>query len=95
MEMDRIEAAILLQEFLQELKSRSFLELQEFLSNPVCIEKQGKSGLVYQIEYEAVWDFEPGGNLRLIASIDDGGLLSALMPVMSAFLVTPIGEVVD
>lgn len=93
--MDRIEASILLQEFLQDLKTRSFLELQELLSNPVCIEKPGKSGVVYQIEYEAVWDFEPGGNLRLIASIDDGGLLSAMLPVSSGFLVTPEGEVID
>lgn len=93
--MDRIEASILLQEFLQDLKTRSFLELQELLSNLVCIEKPGKSGVVYQIEYEAVWDFEPGGNLRLIASIDDGGLLSAMLPVSSGFLVTPEGEVID
>ncbi len=93
--MDKVEARQLLEEFLQELKARSFLELQEFLSNPVCIEKQGKSGAVYQIEYEAVWDFEPGGDLRIIASIDDGGLLSAMMPVSSGFLISPQGTVID
>jgi hypothetical protein len=92
--MDRIEASILLQEFLQDLKTRSFLELQELLSNPVCIERQGPSGVIYQIEYEAVWDFEPGGNLRLIASIDDGGLLSAMMPVTSGFLVPSQEEII-
>ena len=93
--MDKVEARQLLEEFLQELKARSFLELQELLSNPVCIERQGPSGVIYQIEYEAVWDDKPGGDLRVIASIDDGGLLSAILPVTSGFLVTPIGEVVD
>jgi hypothetical protein len=93
--MDKIEAKNLLEEFLQELKARPFLELQELLGNPVCIEREGPSGVIYQIETEAVWDFEPGGNLRLIASIDDGGLLSAMLPVTSGFLISPQGTVID
>ncbi|MDI6812193.1 MAG: hypothetical protein QME75_13555 [Deltaproteobacteria bacterium] len=87
--MDKAEAGVLLEEFLQELKARSYRELQEFIRNPVCFERTGPSGAVYQIEYEAVWDAEPGGDLRIIASIDDGGLLSAMMPVSSGFIVTP------
>lgn len=93
--MDRLEAAKLLQEFLHDLKSRSYRELQELLGNPGCLERPGPSGVIYQIEYEAVWDLAPGGNLRLIASIDDGGLLSAMRPVTSGFSVTPQGEVQD
>jgi hypothetical protein len=93
--VDKVEAKLLLEEFLQELKTRSYLELQELISNPICLERQGPSGTVYQIEYEAVWDFEPGGDLRLIASIDDGGLLSAMLPVSSGFLISPLGEVID
>ena len=92
--MDKVEARLLLEEFLQELKSRSYLELQEFISNPVCFERQGLGATVYQIEYEAVWDFEPGGDLRLIASIDDGGLLSAMLPVSSDFLIKRKGEII-
>ena len=93
--MNKAEAGQLLEEFLQELKSRSYLELQELISNPVCLERPGPSGTVYQIEYEAVWDFEPEGDLRIIASIDDGGLLSALMPVTSGFLISVQGEIMD
>jgi hypothetical protein len=33
--------------------------------------------------------------LRIIAAIDDGGFLSALMPVSAGFLVTPSGEIVE
>lgn len=93
--MDKVEARGLLAEFLDDLKNRSREELLGLLSNPACIEKTGKSGTVYQIEYEAVWDKEPGQDLRLIASIDDGRFLSALMPVTSGFLVTPQGEIID
>lgn len=93
--MDKIEARVLLASFLDELKTRSYPELQKLVSNPVCLEKQGRSGVRYQIEYEAVWDFEPGGDLRIIASIDDGGLVSAMLPVCLDFLITPGGKIID
>jgi hypothetical protein len=92
--VDKAEARALLDEFLQELKARSYRELQGFISNPVCFERVGPSGVAYQIEYEAVWDAQPGGVLRIIASIDDGGLLSAMMPVSSGFLITQEGKVI-
>ncbi len=85
--MDKTEARLVLEEFLKDLRQKSYEELQNFISNPVCFERQGKSGTVYQIEYEAVWDYEPGGDLRIIASIDDGGFLSAMLPVTSDFLI--------
>jgi hypothetical protein len=91
--MDQIEAREVLEGFLGELKQQSYGELQGFLKHPVCNERQGKSGVTYQIEYQAVWDFQPGGDLRLIVSIDDGGFLSSLMPLTSGFLITPAGEV--
>ena len=93
--MDKVEARDLLEEFLDELKSRSREELLELISNPVCIEKTGQSGTVYQIEYEALWDSEPGRDLRIIASIDDGGFLSALKPVTADFLVSSQGKVIE
>lgn len=91
--MDKMEARGLLEECLEDLKNRSREELLGLISNPVCIETTGPGGTVYQIEYEAVWDKEHGGNLRIIASIDDGGLVSALMPLTADFLVSPQGQV--
>jgi hypothetical protein len=93
--MDKTGARLVLEEFLDERKNRSREELLGLLANPVCIEKTGKSGTVYQIEYEALWDFEPGGDLRIIASIDDGGFLSALKPLTADFLVSSQGKVVE
>ncbi len=91
--MDKVEARGLLEEFLEELQKRSREELLGLISNPVCLEKTGKSGTVYQIEYEAVWDYEPGGDLRVIVSIDDGGLLSTFKPLTADFLVSSEGKV--
>ena len=93
--MNRAEARDLLEEFLTDLKDRYWEELLGLLGNPVCLEKMGKSGTVYQIEYAAVWDSEPGKDLRIIASIDNGGFMSALMPVTSGFLLTAPGETID
>ena len=93
--MDKVEARDILEEFLDDLKARSREELLGLISNPVCIEKIGQSGTVYQIEYEAVWDFEPGQDLRIIASIDDGGFLSALKPLTADFLVSSQGKVIE
>ncbi len=91
--MDKVEARGLLEEFLEELQKRSREELLGLIANPVCIEKTGKSGTVYQIEYEALWDFEPSQDLRIIVSIDDGGLLSAFKPLTANFLVSSEGKV--
>jgi len=92
--VDKVEARHLLNKFLQELKTRSYLELQELIGKPQCVEQPGPRGTRYQIEYEAVWDSKPWGDLRIIASIDDGGLLSAMLPVTSDFLITPQGEII-
>jgi hypothetical protein len=93
--VDKVEARGLLEEFLDELKTRSREELLGLISNPVCLEKTGTSGTVYQIEYEALWDSEPGGDLRIIASIDDGGILNSMLPLTSGFLVSSLEEIVQ
>jgi hypothetical protein len=93
--MDKVEAKNMLEEFLDGLKNWSREELLGFLENPVCLEKTGKSGTVYQIEYEAVWDSEPGQTLRIIASIDDGGFLSVFKPLTADFLISPEGKILE
>ncbi len=93
--MDKKEAKNVLAEFLQELKSRPREELLGLIGNPDCVARAGPSGAVYQIEYEALWDTAPGGEVRVIVSIDDGGLRSALNPLTAGFLVSPEGKVIE
>jgi hypothetical protein len=58
--MDEGEARSLLVEFLADLKNLSREELLGLVADPTCLEKTGTSGAVYQIEYQAVLDSEPG-----------------------------------
>jgi len=48
----------------------------------------GASGTTYQVEVEILWDGPAGGDLRIVGSIDDGGL-GAMMPLTADVLVAP------
>jgi hypothetical protein len=45
------------------------------------------------VEISAVWDGRPGGDIRVIASIDDGGW-RAFLPVTESFIIAPDGSFV-
>ena len=91
--MDKVEARKLLTEFVKDLQKKPYDELLQLISNPICVEVEGSSGGQYQIEYEALWDSEPNGLLRVMASIDDGGLITAMFPITESFLVGSDGKV--
>jgi hypothetical protein len=48
----------------------------------------GPSGSEYQIQVEVHWNDQPGGHLRVLGAVDDGGL-RALNPITHDFLVAP------
>ena len=50
-------------------------------------------GVTYQIEIEAFWDSEPGGDIRVLGSIDDGGW-RAFAPLCDDFILTPAGQLI-
>ena len=50
----------------------------------------GESGAVYQVETQVFWDGPPDDDVRVIASIDDGGW-SAFMPMSQDFIMAPDG----
>ena len=57
-------------------------------------EIQGASGVDYQLEIQYFWDSKPGATIRVIGSIDDGGI-RAFFPVTNSFLIHPAGEAVE
>ena len=68
----------------------SFAELQAMIRAPQVFERVGESGTVYQIEVEAFWD-HPGqesGDLRVLASIDDGRILTSIVPLCEDFIIS-------
>ena len=58
---------------------------------PVNFTISGESGTKYQIEIQACWDDKPFNNVRIIGSIDDGGI-RALSPITDDFIISPSGE---
>ena len=92
--MDKREAQDLLQEYLIDLKSRSYQEWKTVIGESTHVEKKGPSGTIYQIEFGVFWDSEVGGNMRVMVSIDDGSIIRSIIPLTIGFLISPEGEII-
>lgn len=91
--MDKREAVELLRARLAELRALDYSELQAYLT-PETAAIKGSSGTLYQLETQAFWDSgRPGTNLRILASIDDGGI-RAFYPLSDDFIISPDGSFV-
>src|SRR6478736_1761655 len=52
------------------------------------------SGATYHVELEGFWDDNEHRDLRVVASIDDGGL-RAFLPFTDAFTISPSGSITE
>ena len=91
--LDKAEAAALLRHELQGYARRSHSELAGLIGDVDAYGIEGASSVEYQIEVSAHWDAEPGGTIRVIGSIDDGGFWCAFRPVADGFLIDADGTV--
>jgi hypothetical protein len=89
--MDRIVATELLQQELGALRQRGYASLATDVGEEIVREIVGPDGKDYQISVLVVWDKNPNGALRIIASIDDGGW-RALMPLTADDLIYPAAD---
>ena len=87
--MDKSEAQRVLTEQLARFSERSYAELVPLVetSHVEDFEARGASGTNYQVEVQFFWDDKPRGVVRVVGSIDDGGL-RALVPLTQTFLVS-------
>jgi hypothetical protein len=92
--MNKKEAQKLLDLFVAALQSRSYQEWQGLLGESEVMEKTGASGVTYQVEWEAFWDFQAGGDIRVMVSIDDGSLARSLVPLSTSFVIAPDGRII-
>ena len=92
--MDKEEAKSLLASELQKYRDRSYESLCSLLHNIDTYEIEAQSGVLYQLEIQAMWDNKPDGDLRIVAGIDDGGL-RAYFPLTDSFILSPDGKFVD
>ena len=91
--MDKRLARDLLRSELGSYRSLSYAALVQMLDEPVHKEVVGPDGRAYQIEVQVFWDGKPGDNVRVLASIDDGGW-RAFCPLTDDFILSPTGAFV-
>ena len=86
--MNREEADQLLQRELDEFEALGFVTLAQRVGEVVARDVPRSAGTTYQLELQIFWDDRPGGPLRLLGSVDDGGLRS-FVPLTSSRIVKP------
>ena len=88
--MDKKEARRILEEQLEGYRELYYKELTKLIGTVETFQVVGDSGTQYQLEIQAFWDDRPNGNLRVLGSIDDGGL-RAFVPLSVDFILAPDG----
>jgi hypothetical protein len=91
--MDASEARTLLAERLRQFREYPHDRLVGLVGSCHVEERRGPAGTMYQLEFQFFWDAQPGGSVRVIGSIDDGGI-RALVPLFDAFIKAPNGNFV-
>ena len=91
--MDKEEAKTILANELEIYRQRSYEDLLYLLNTQDTAEIKATSGVIYQLEFQAMWDDKKGGNLRVMGAIDDGGF-RAFVPLTDGFILAPDGSFV-
>jgi hypothetical protein len=94
--MEKEEANQVLIEVVDEYRAMTYAELMALMRSPLAFERSGPGGNMYQIEIQAFWD-DPRkgeGDLRVIASIDDGRFPYVFLPMTIDFIMRPDGTFV-
>jgi hypothetical protein len=89
--VDKVEARAVLARELESYRSRAYTDLVGLIGNEVNTEVRGESGVVYQVEIQALWESGKPGDLRVCGSIDDGGW-RAFLPLTDDFILAPDGS---
>ena len=85
--MDKTEALQVLTEAMEDFRREPYRDLVKRIGDgPFVVERQGAASAQYQLEISFLWDGRPGGNVMVIGSIDDGGLLTSFSPVTRSFI---------
>ena len=91
--MDTVAARKVLNAWLAKLRAVPYRGLEARIDSVTNDEVARDSERSWQLEVQVLWDDEPGGNVRVTASIDDGGL-RAFVPMADGFVKAPSGEIV-
>jgi hypothetical protein len=93
--MNKEFAGSILEACLRQFRKYSYEELKLAVEGKISKTEQAvdQSGNSYQIEIQVFWDDKPGGCIRVLGSVDDGGR-SAFVPFTRDFIMSPDGSFV-
>lgn len=91
--MDRKEAVAVLADRLAEWRLHPYATLVAQIGASPVVLQVTRNHTTYQLEIECLWDGRPGGNVRVVGSIDDGGW-HAFVPASLGFIKSPDGRIV-
>jgi phosphohistidine phosphatase SixA len=91
--MDEQEASTVLAEWLAPIRAEPYDVLVARIGRSPLTAEIVRGTRTYQLEAECHWDGQPGGNVRVVAAIDDGGL-RAFVPLTSDFIKSSTGQFV-
>ena len=83
--LNRAEAQAILSDELAPYRAKPYRELAALVDDHTARQVYGKSGAEYTVEVSFYWDGEPNEDVRVIASISDGGK-SAYIPMTDSFI---------
>lgn len=89
--MDHQAAYALIDDWLTELRRRSYDDLASLIGHPQTKLGHAEDGKEYQLEAEVFWDSKKGGDLRVMVACDDGGW-RAFKPLTDDFIMAPDGS---
>jgi hypothetical protein len=88
------EARAVIHAQLARYRDRSYKELVALIGTEPFRAEIAEGAFIYQVEIEVMWDGDPGGDVRVFGSIDDGGW-RAFVPLSDSFIKAPDGSFVD
>jgi len=84
--MNKSEAMQIIQAEIDNYRSKPYSELAALIdAEPYVGQIIGSSGTEYQVEIMVYWDNKPGGAVRVIGHVDDGGW-RANFPLGTSFI---------
>ncbi len=93
--MDETEARTILRQHIDGYRSKGYRALVNLIGEVKAFQTCGASGKEYAIEIDVMWDGGPGGDVRVIGSIDDQTLRGSIAPLSEDFILSADGTFVD
>ena len=79
----------------RKLRALPYPQLVDRLAGKqLSLETVAPSGVTYHVEVEGFWDDRAERELRVVMSIDDGGLRT-LLPITDSFTIAPNGAIIE